>query len=215
MGGQFALRLDYKVEFYDRILSLLVLASRYFAVIEEGSEGQNTHIHAILYSDKTIASIRKAIQRLFPEERGNGFYSLKACDQDIDAYMRYMCKGVDSETMPNIFGYCGLDYSKSKITEWHEQYWVNNAALKVNKKKRKEASEKGTITEILEQRCKKLKLKACEREKIAHEYIKMYVEWRKPINVFAARAVVNTVVAILEEEPGAQTNLLAFRIAEL
>lgn len=211
---QFALRLDYKSEYYDRVLAILCLASRYFAVIEDGDQGQNTHIHAIMYSDKKLAALRKAIQRQFPEERGNGFYSLKECDQDIDAYMRYMCKGSSKESMPVILGYCGLDYNKSSIVDWHNAYWVNNEALAKNKKKRK-GKDAGTVTEILEKRCKEKKIRADEREKIAHEYIRMYAEWRKPINVFAARAVVNTVCVILEEDGGTITNQLAYRISEL
>lgn len=212
---QLALRIDYRECFYDRILSILCLASRYFAVTETSEDGGNPHIHAILYTDKKLPAVRKAIQRLFPEERGNGFYSIKECDQDIEAYMRYMCKGSDSKSMPNILGYCGLEYNKSAIESWHEQYWVNNQSLQVNKKKRKAAKEQGTITEILEKVCKEKKFKAHEREKIAHEYIRLYAEWRKPINVYAAKAVVNTVSVILEEEPGQQTNLLAFKIADI
>lgn len=211
---QYALRLDYVTQMYDVLLSWLsVNCTRYFVVREVSDADQNPHLHSILYSEKSLNALRLSLKKSFKEYKGNSFYSLKQCDDDIDAYMRYMCKGVDKATLPEVWGYFGFHYTKASIQEYHDMYWVNNEALRRNKRKRGELE--GNMVEQVERIAKAEGVTAWEKDKISKIYIRLYVAARKPINVFAARAVVNTVVCILDGVGGSATDNLVNKICDL
>lgn len=90
-------------------------------------------------------------------------------------------------------------------------YWVNNESLIENSKKRAKV-EKESIVDQVEKEAKKKGLKGHDRVEIAKIYIRMFRDARKGINVFAARAIVNTVSCLLE---GSAEDLLAVKIADL
>lgn len=175
--------------------------------------GENKHVHAIVNSCKSIKQLRNAITYALPECKGNKGYSLKLCDDDHDAYIRYICKGEDVETPPVIWTRQGLDYTDKAIEEAWQMYWVNNEAIKENAAKRAKVA-KENIVEQVERLCKAKGVRAYERSEIAKVYINLFRDARKGINVFAARAVVNTVSLLLDGGDGAK-DCLANKIAEL
>lgn len=188
------------------------VCSAFIVCLEVGTETEKEHVHCALHSDKKLSAIRKAFQRAFASlGAGNGTYSLKECDDDWDNYLAYICKGVSKDEGPVIWLKQGLEYSDDAIAQYHERYWVNNAQIAATKRKRKEFS--GTVVEVIEKLAKEAKLKAHQREDVAKLYIKHYVELRKPINTFAAKAVVNTVCCLLDEDQGGALNHLAAQIA--
>lgn len=207
---RYALRADVDESFRKRISDWCSKVADGFIVAYE-VEGENRHIHAILDSSKEIKKLRSDFTRSFPECVGNKGYSLKECDDNYDAYIRYICKGVNKDIGPVIWCHQGLMYGRSEIDEAHQKYWVNNESLVENAKKRAKV-EKESIVDQVEKLAKAKGLKGFDRVGVANIYINLFRDARKGINVFAARAVVNTVCCLLE---GSGQEELAHKIAEL
>lgn len=205
----FALRLDVEPRDKDSVKSWLDRNSKGYFVVHETVHGENDHIHAVIETDKNLNALRVSFKRAFPNKIGNGQYSLKECDADVENYMLYMCKGDSVDDMPVVWLRNGLLYTDDKIKEWHNRYWVNNEQLTRNKRKR---AESGNMVERLERLAKEKGLRSDQKDEIAKLYIKEYVQMRKGINVFAARAVVNTVSVLLDEDRGQAEALLACQI---
>lgn len=209
---RFALRADVTGCLKEKLSRYLGKVANAFIVVCETAEGENEHIHAIFNSEKTLKAVRNEFTRTCDAHKGNKMYSLKECNDDFDAYIRYICKGVDKKTPPDVWYHQGLDYSKESIARAHEMYYVNQDAVKENSKKRKKAE--GNMVEQVERVCKERGYKSYEREMIAEVYMDIYRDARKGINVFAARAVVNTVCLLLDN-PECQRKDLARKIADL
>lgn len=208
-----ALRADVTDGFRAQLDTFLGKVADGFIVAHETADGENPHIHAIISTHKTLKAVRSEFVRCCPSHKGNKMYSLKACDDDFQAYIRYICKGASRDSPPTIWTRLGLDYTDEVIGAAHLAYYVNQAAVVENAKKRKKV-ESANIVEQLESACKALNLPAHDRKGIAMQYLQLYKDARKGINVFAARACVNTVSLLLDRNEHAHTEL-ATRIAEL
>lgn len=207
---RYALRADVDESFKRRISDWFSGAGNGYIVVYEVA-GDNKHIHAILDSVKSIKQLRNSFTNAFPECVGNKGYSLKLCDDNYDAYIRYICKGTAADEEPIVWTKQGLKYTAEDILDAHEKYWVNNKALEENAKKRVKV-EKESIVEQVEKLAKKAGYKGYQRVEVAKLYIKLFRDARKGINVFAAKAVVNTVCCLLE---GDAEDYLASKIADL
>lgn len=205
--AHYALRMDYEEADRQDLSAWLSSAGGAFLCVFETASGENPHVHAVIYSEKKLAALRKSFQRSFPGKNGNGAYSLKICDDDVDAYMRYMCKGASRDDPPVVLFQQGLDYTPELVEAAHGRYWVNADAIKANKRKRVVCS---TIVEELEKLCKDKGVRS--RDAIALEYVRLYKDGRKAINIFHGRGVVNT-VAVLLDESGDVAQSLAAQIA--
>lgn len=189
MPTNYALRMDYSESQFDRLRSWLEACNGRYLVVYETGEGENPHVHVGFTSEKTLNALRVDLKRKFPELVGNGSYSLKEGDDNFDDYIIYMCKGDGEEEAPVVLMRHGLDFSDEKIEQYHERYWVNNAQIRESKRKR--SAFGGTTVEQVEKICKEKGVRS--KEDIAREYIRLYRDQRRAINVFQARAVVNTV----------------------
>lgn len=212
MAVSYALRADSNEHLMANLSAwLTAIATCFFVVREFGSaSSENPHVHVYFESDKKLDALRKDFRRKFPDNTGNGGYSLKECDSDIEAYGRYMCKGVDRDTQPDVFCRHGIKYTDDWIRDMHAQYWVNNDSLMSNKRKR---ANLGNVVEKLELECKEKKIRWDDRKSIALEYVRLYKGAAKPINVFYARQVVNT-VSVLLDDSGKAEEQLADQIAD-
>ena len=195
----------------DRKVDLVQWISKYdgYILVREEKEG-NKHCHAIIDTTKQCKAVRSDFVRAFPECVGNAGYSVKICDDDWAAYIRYICKGDGPDVPPVVWGRSGLLYTDQHIADAHAKYYVNQAAVLENAGRRKRL-DKLNLVEDLEKRCKAAG--HTSRNEISREYIRVYRDARKGINVFAARAVVNTVWCLLQGEHAEEE--LAHKIAEL
>lgn len=205
----FALRMDILKEDDGSTLNAWLSnnASAFFVVKEFGDAKENPHYHAVLYASAKTASLRQSFRRAFPAHKGNGSYSLKECDEDTDGYGRYICKGADRDSLPDIVCRQGIDYTDGWVRAMHDQYWVNNDALLANRKRRAM-----NMVERLESICKDKRIRWSDRTEIAKQYVILQKEARKPVNTFAARATVNTVACLLDDSSEA-VEQLAIEIA--
>lgn len=214
MSRKFALRVDVVDDAVKPALKAwLDKHSVGYICAEENPEGVNKHVHLILDSVEDIKKLRNSLVRALPQVAGNKGYSLKVCDDDWDGYMRYICKGLSKDDEPVIWYRMGLDYTDENIVAAWGRYWVDNDALKANSAKRQKV-EKGNIVEQVEKICKDEGVKSFDREGVARVYMRLFRDARKGINVFAARAVVNTVCLLLDN-PDCSETTLAQKIAEL
>lgn len=203
----FALRIDLDGVTPQDVLGLVGgVASNYLVVREGGDE--NPHVHVFGRTDKKLSAVRKAVQRFLSGDRGNASYSLKQCAEDYDGYLRYLCKGDSSSKLPEVLGRCGLEYTDDWVKQMHSAYWLNNEEIVKSRQKRKRI-QTATVVEKLEERCKEAGVLWNQPEKIALEYIRMCKASKKPINVFAARAIVNTVKVVLDPGSEAEKELAA------
>lgn len=237
---RYALRVDVREGLRERLSSWLEkVATGYICVYEEGhanssqesrnaggsgefdlglgrapiQDPTNPHVHLILDSDKKQQALRSSFVRSFAEWSGNTAYSLKLCDDDYHAYIRYICKGASSGDAPVVWYRQGLLYTDALIKEAHEKYYVNQAAILENARHKRKLESTG-IVEQVERECKKKNIRSHDRDGIARVYIKLYRDARKAINVFAAKAVVNTVSLLLDSGTCAE-DLLASKIADI
>jgi len=213
--SRFALRAEVTEGFRSQLDDFLSKVADAYIVAYEDVSGENPHVHCILdcVHGKTEKSVRSHFSRSCPEHKGNKMYSLKKCDDDYEAYIRYICKGKGPDQCPVIWTRQGLLYTDEKIAEAHRMYYVNQGAVIANAKKRRKV-ESGNIVEQVERLCKARGIKAFQREDVAMVYIDLFRDARKGINVFAARAVVNTVCCLLDD-PDCVRKTLAQRISEL
>jgi hypothetical protein len=213
MSYRYAIRMDVNDGMKARISKWMSSSGNGFIVVaENGAEGENKHIHAILDSVKSIKVLRNSLTHSFPECVGNKGYSLKLCDDNYEAYIRYICKGVSVEEEPVVWCKQGLLYTAQHIQEAHDKYWVNNEALIENSNKRRKV-EKESIIDQVEKEAKKKGLRQGDRVEVSRIYIRLFRDARKGINVFAAKAVVNTVCLLLEGD--CAEDHLAYKIADL
>ena len=209
----FALRCDYVDSDKSRLSDWLSSNATSYLVTYEEVDGENPHIHALLYSAKKLDALRKSFKRAFEEKRGNGSYSLKVCDQNVDDYMSYICKGDGHGSMPFVVIAQGLDFDEEGVVEAHDRYWDNNAKYQRAAKERSMA--RGSMVDVVEKLCREQGVRSYERKKIALVYIREMKKMRKSINVFAARAIVNGVVVLLDDEESGATEDIAVAISNL
>lgn len=182
-----AIRVDLKTDGdSSAILALLdSLGGSYWVVREGGTTNAHAHIH--WKGDKTLPAVRAAFKRKFPGHVGNGGYSIKQCDADVEGYDRYMAKGDTEDSDPIILGRQGIPYTLEAIAQWHTDYWeVNQELLKKRRKKLK-----GAVADQLLQRCRDKGL--ASKGAIGREYLSMVKESNMSLNIFAGKAAINTV----------------------
>lgn len=196
MSTPFAFRMDFVDADKEPLVKWLDSSACSYLVVHETHDGENPHVHVVFHSGKKLSALRMDFKRKFPTKIGNGGYSMKECDDDVEAYMRYMCKGDSSDDAPVVLACQGLEYSSDKVAAAHAAYWVNNEALKSNAQKRKKLVKPQTVIEQLEAECKEKGYKT--KEQIAAWYIRKLRDARKPINIFSARAIVNTVWVLVD-----------------
>jgi len=207
----FALRLtEHNHEDMELLSSFLSSKCSNFLACRE-TEASNPHAHVYGITGLSYKGLQTAVRRHFPQHIGNAGYSLKQCDNEVIDYLRYICKGDGEGEYPDVVCRQGLEYTDEFIVELHEAYWCTNAVIKENSLKRDRLKLKGTVIEQIEKQAKELKYTGHQREEIAGLYVKMYVDARKPVNVYHAKGVINTVCAILS---GAQFDILVNTCAE-
>lgn len=154
-----------------------------FAVREVAD--QNEHWHWYLEGDrfKSINSFRTTLTKTVPALKGNGGYSAKLCDNDVEKYWRYMCKGESDGAGAEIAWKHGLLWTDARLEELHQSFWANAP----NAKRRKLAP----IADVVFERCKAKQVAWDDRRTIFEEYIRELYARDKPINLFSVKSSVN------------------------
>lgn len=148
--------------------------------------GDNEHWHWLLETEafRNVQSFRVLFTRACPELRGNSSYSVSEV-KDLEKYERYMAKGETQGVLPEVAWRNSVRYDDEKVEALHEEYWTENAKLKRRKV--------GTALDSVYDDCKRDSVQWNDREAIAEKYIRELVSRNRPLNLFAARAAVNTI----------------------
>lgn len=176
-----------------------------FAVYEvtNWESDENPHLHAYVRSTINSTNLRNKIRRVvWKSGQGNGSYSLKNCD-DLSRYAAYCSKGAGKGVHAVVIWQNGWQFTDEYFVEKHVEYWNVNATL------REAAPAKGPMVTRLLMACKEAMVSSDDKHRIAIEYIDMQLRANKPINVFSARGVCNTVACLLCEDGEAKRQLAA------
>lgn len=158
--------------------------------VREGDGTDNPHVHWLLFvANKTLKAVRSLFNRELPDLRGNGKYSMSEVD-DLDKYVRYLCKGESDYVLPVVAWRNTLTYDDAKVKELHSAYWEENKKIR---KKRIRGSAIDAVIDI----CKDEQIHWNDRRKIAEKYIRMLGEQGRPINLFSMKANINAVQVAL------------------
>lgn len=180
MPNHFSLRVDGHLSKVTAWVDKMMMGG--FAVRE--CVADNEHWHLYLIGDKTIKQLRCAFNRDVPELKGNGAYSLTEC-RDADKYIRYMCKGEGEGQLPEVVWRNSLDFTDDSVSEWHDQYWAENRALRKRKA--------GSMIDWVVDEAKRSSVSWSNRQALAKIYIKELGVRGKPINIHSVRANINAV----------------------
>lgn len=176
------------------------LGGSYWIVREGGTA--NPHLHVHLVTKTKLNAVRQAFKRRFPDHSGNGHYSIKQCDQDVEGYDRYLAKGDAEGDEPIVIARSGLEYTLDNIRAWHRDYWRVNQELMLKRRKKLQ----GAVADQLLQECLDKGIKS--RGGIGIVYLSLMKAANKPINTFAGKAAINTVWLALDDGHSARDHLL-------
>lgn len=106
---------------------------------DQDDEVQRDHLHAVITlrsaqgKSVSVKTWRAIMVKNHPELVGNSMYSIRL-NTDTEANYRYVCKGKDENTMPNI----QLKPINFNVEAYHKAYWeVNKQITKPSTKKNK------------------------------------------------------------------------------
>lgn len=150
--------------------------------VTDGNENEHWHFH--LWGDKTIKQLRCSFNRQVPDLKGNGAYSLTTC-RDADKYDRYMAKGADEHSMPEVAYVSSITYNDDMIKRLHDEYWAAHKSLK--------RKREGSMIDWVIDECKLKNINWSDRLKISEIYIRELGDRGKPINLFSIRSNLNAV----------------------
>jgi hypothetical protein len=183
MAIQIALRTDKEFDLVKDFLETRGYSG--FCVRETTEGGNNEHYHWFLEGDKykNMQVFRVNLTKTVPGLKGNGAYSAKQCDADVEKYWRYMCKGEAEGAGPEVAWKHGLLWTDERFEELHQAYWANAPQAR----KRKLPAVADTVFET----CRAKRVAWDDRRTIFEEYIKELYSRDKPINLFMIRSNVN------------------------
>lgn len=165
-----------------------------FAMFEFGDweKELNPHIHAYVRTTLSARNLRNKIVRAsWRAGTGNGSYSMKICDPTKrDQYAAYCCKGSAKDEVPCIVWLSGWLYQESWVHDMHKRYWEANHQLRAMPKT-------GNLVTKLLGLAKEQHVPWADKTRLAELFIEMQIANNKPINVFAAKAVCQTVSCLL------------------
>lgn len=162
--------------------------SGYFFVEEQGSVEENIHYQGIIKTDIAQNTLVQRIKRVV-KIKGNQAYSCKVV-RDQERYHYYLMKGDREGALPRVVHSHLINFSKEKIKDMHEAYWL----VKNNTKDK----SKDMIQFLYD------KLKIYEdgdrQSTIVREIIDYYVANRKPMNVFHMKSQARLLNCMLSQE---------------
>lgn len=153
---------------------------------------ENPHVHAYVRTTMTSKNLRnKLVRATWRAGTGNGSYSLKICDPSKrDQYAAYCCKGSAKDEVPCIVWLSGWIYQECWVHQMHKQYWDTNVKLR-------SIPKSGSLVTRLLALAKEQRVPWSDKTRLAELFIEMQIANHKPINVFSAKAVCQTVSCLL------------------
>lgn len=162
----------------------------------------NEHWHWFLEGNVKPNSFRVLLKRSVPEFVGNGSYSVKQCDADVERYHRYCLKGEGSGAGYEVVWRNGLLWTDERFEELHRGYWEEHD-------KAKKQRERGSIVDVVLEECRRTAVKYDNRNKIAELYIRECVRRKKAINKFLVKSQCLLITTLLCPDDTAIVNLAA------
>lgn len=166
---------------------------RYIVAHEISKQSEKSHYHVYVETDVKAVNARNNLNNNVSKFKAlpkAGKYVKAWGDKPEDRW--YFCKGTD---IRHIRGFTWED-----IKEYHK-----SSEMYVSNLKEETANKAGNITEVLYERC--TRSQHSELDQIAGEYVRMYMEWKKPLCIFHARKVVRTVYLLIHGDSKIQNTV--------
>lgn len=180
-----ALRTDKEFE----AVKAFVTSKSYGGFCVREAKEDNEHWHWLLeVSAKNVQTFRVLLTRTVPELKGNSAYSATEV-ADLAKYERYMCKGDSEGQKPEVVWTQSVKYTPAKIDELHAAYWLENSKLKKRKV--------GSMLDYVVDEAKRQNVSWRDRKALSLIYVREVKARARPLNLFAARATMNTVQMLL------------------
>jgi len=138
----FHLRYDYKSpDHLERFIDFVrrIDCTDRLIVLEKKTTNQKEHLHCIFTHRRKLTTVRQQFMAKFPDTNGKDDkeYQLKQLclkrDDELYEAEKYLCKGNDTLTEPNIVLQTGK-YTVEFTVQAHSDYWTLNEFLNKNKK---------------------------------------------------------------------------------
>lgn len=181
---QIAMRID---KCYDEVLSFVEERGMSGWCVREVAGADNEHWHWYLETDgfKNLQAMRVALTRKVPDLKGNGAYSIKSCDENVERYWQYMAKGeANGEGVLPCWRH-GLLWTDEKLEELHAAYWSENQVRKRQKLR--------PIDEVVLEKAKEAGVAWDRPYELQKIYIKELFARLKPINMYSVRSHCNLI----------------------
>lgn len=165
------------------------------------------HSHNMFHYTKTFSTFRQKLLLAFPQLKGNRneFYALAQKD-DQEAQERYLCKGEDRDTLPEVL--CRThQYTDALIELRHQQYWEENDKLKKNSGTVKEQRTKSkTFVQLViedlpkSHGCRWDYTRGDDKRFIFDEVMKKLGQHGKVMDSIVVRRIINGIWNIIDHE---------------
>lgn len=104
--------------------------------MEEGSETEKPHVHAVVCTQKTNNNFRTQLKKMIPSFKGNEKYSSKV-STDPEAALRYTCKegnvvhsyGMFDKTPEEYraaYYDCQAEFARERVNKKRKAYWMDD-----------------------------------------------------------------------------------------
>lgn len=155
--------------------------------VKENTPEENEHYHWYLKINgfKNMQSFRVQLTKKFPALKGNGGYSAKVCDEDVERYWQYMCKGTGRGQGADVVWSNGIVWTSEKFEELHEAYWDENDRAPKRRKKLE------PILDVVLANLREDGTAWNDRERIAKAYIRELYRRDRAINIYSVKSHVN------------------------
>ena len=157
-------------------------------VFARETDAARTHFQGWVRTDIKPQAFRVRVKKAFPECKGNKGYSITAV-KDFEAYQRYILKGADADSLPDVVCFSGLELGPAQIKDAHAAYWESKTVKKPAK------SQPGIVSQVREWADAQEWDDIDEhREDVARYVCDVITGANKPLNLSYARFVYNAVM---------------------
>ena len=141
---------------------------------------------------KSQQALRQYLKRKYPDMKGNGAYSIKQCQEEIEDLITYYCKGTNTEQPIVIKNTLFPDIDIEN--EW-KTYWEKNKELKTEKK----ASKKPLLDLILEEYPVIINHNGHDLRNAITSVVNYHVAHKKPLSPTLIENYANLILCSLDE----------------
>lgn len=173
----------------ERLLEFVKKVDGSYVFVRE-TDANRSHYQGWVRCDMKQQTFRVRLKKMFPDCVGNKGYSVSNI-RDFEAYSTYILKGTREE-LPDVLCYSGIELTEQTIADAHRAYW--------SKAEKPSKSNKAIVEEVTDWALAQgWEGDMYQRQwDVAKQVCDTIVGKKKPLNMFYARGVFNSVMYRLD-----------------